>query len=104
MQAFSQCDIRLTRSLAEGAQILQINMLDHVIIGRPYNSQQGYFSFKEAGLSEKFRCTRPSPVELPRACETRSLFALALSMHQTHAQNVFSVGLDQRNLVLAKPL
>jgi DNA repair protein RadC len=46
----SECDIRLTRRLAEGALILQINMLDHVIIGRPCNSQQGYFSFKEAGL------------------------------------------------------
>jgi len=46
----SECDIRLTRRLAEGAQILQINMLDHVIIGRPSNSQQGYFSFKEAGV------------------------------------------------------
>ena len=46
----SECDIRLTRRLAEGAQILQINMLDHVIIGRPCNCQQGYFSFKEAGV------------------------------------------------------
>jgi len=24
-------------------------MLDHVIIGEPMNSRQGYFSFKEAG-------------------------------------------------------
>ena len=46
----SECDIRLTRTLAEGAKILQINMLDHVVIGRPCNSQQGYFSFKEAGV------------------------------------------------------
>src|SRR5260370_15494388 len=30
----SECDIRLTRRLAEGATI-QINMLDHLIIGRP---------------------------------------------------------------------
>jgi DNA repair protein RadC len=36
----SECDIRLTRRLAECAQILQINMLDHVIIGQPCNSQQ----------------------------------------------------------------
>ena len=46
----SKCDMRLTRGLAEGAVILQLNMLDHVIIGQPCNSQQGYFSFKEAGL------------------------------------------------------
>jgi RadC-like JAB domain len=42
--------IELTRRLAEGAKILQINMLDHVIIGRLFNGHSGYFSFKEAGL------------------------------------------------------
>jgi hypothetical protein len=39
--------IRLTHScscVAAAAQILQINFLDHVIIG------QGFFSFQEAGL------------------------------------------------------
>jgi DNA repair protein RadC len=29
----SEADIRLTRRLAEGARILQINILDHVIVG-----------------------------------------------------------------------
>jgi DNA repair protein RadC len=46
----SESDIRLTRRLGEGARILQINMLDHVIIGRTFGGRPGYFSFKEAGL------------------------------------------------------
>jgi len=33
----------------EAARILQIQMLDHVIIGEPMNAREGYFSFKEAG-------------------------------------------------------
>jgi DNA repair protein RadC len=46
----SEADIRLTRRLAEGARILQINMLDHVIMGQSFENRAGYFSFKEAGL------------------------------------------------------
>ena len=45
----SEADLRLTRRLSEAARILQIQMLDHVIIGEPMNGRQGYFSFKEAG-------------------------------------------------------
>ena len=45
----SEADLRLTRRLCEAARILQIQMLDHVIIGQPMNRRQGYFSFKEAG-------------------------------------------------------
>jgi DNA repair protein RadC len=45
----SEADLRLTRRLSEAARILQIQMLDHVIIGQPINGRQGYFSFKEAG-------------------------------------------------------
>jgi DNA repair protein RadC len=45
----SEADIRLTRRLSEAARILQIEMLDHVIVGQPINHRQGYFSFKEAG-------------------------------------------------------
>jgi DNA repair protein RadC len=45
-----EADIRLTRRLAEGARILQINMLDHVIVGQPFDGRPGYFSFKEAGM------------------------------------------------------
>jgi DNA repair protein RadC len=45
----SEADLRLTRRLGEGARILQINMLDHVIVGQPFEGRPGYFSFKEAG-------------------------------------------------------
>jgi DNA repair protein RadC len=45
-----ESDSQLTRRLSEGARILQINMLDHVIISRSFNGGPGYFSFKEAGL------------------------------------------------------
>ena len=46
----SEADIRLTRRLGEGARILQINMLDHVIVGQPFDGRPGHFSFKEAGM------------------------------------------------------
>jgi DNA repair protein RadC len=46
----SEADLRLTRRIAEGARLLQIQLLDHVIIGHPANGRLGYFSFKEAGL------------------------------------------------------
>jgi DNA repair protein RadC len=45
----SEADLRLTRRISEGARILQIQFLDHVIIGQPMNDRPGYFSFKEAG-------------------------------------------------------
>jgi len=40
----SEADLRVTKRVAAAAQILQINFLDHVIVGR------GFFSFQEAGL------------------------------------------------------
>lgn len=43
----SQTDHGLTRRLAEAAELLQIRLLDHVIIGE---GDPGYFSFKEAGV------------------------------------------------------
>jgi DNA repair protein RadC len=47
----SQADHSLTRRLAEAAQLLQIKLLDHVIIGAPgADGNPGYFSFKEAGV------------------------------------------------------
>jgi DNA repair protein RadC len=46
----SEADIQLTRRLAEGARILQINMLDHLIAGQPFDGRPGYFSFKEARI------------------------------------------------------
>jgi DNA repair protein RadC len=46
----SQSDHSLTRRLAEAAEIMQIKLLDHVIIGAAGNGSPGYFSFKEAGV------------------------------------------------------
>lgn len=48
----SSNDIKITRKLAEAARTLDIDLLDHVIVGRrnipPHTS--GYFSFADAGL------------------------------------------------------
>ena len=46
----SQADHSLTRRLAEAAELLQIKLLDHVIIGAPAESRPPYFSFREAGV------------------------------------------------------
>jgi DNA repair protein RadC len=46
----SQADHSLTRRLAEAAQLLQIRLLDHIIIGNGDNGRQPWFSFKEAGV------------------------------------------------------
>jgi len=46
----SQTDHSLTRRLAEAAELLQIKLLDHVIVGRQNGMTPGYFSFKEAGV------------------------------------------------------
>ena len=46
----SESDRRLTVRLNEAARLLQIQMLDHVIIGTGDNARQPYFSFREAGL------------------------------------------------------
>lgn len=46
----SQSDHSLTRRLAEAAELLQIKLLDHVIIGAPAEGRPPYFSFKEAGV------------------------------------------------------
>ncbi len=46
----SQTDHSLTRRLAEAAELMQIKLLDHIIIGAPAEGSPGYFSFKEAGV------------------------------------------------------
>jgi len=46
----SQSDHSLTRRLAEAAELLQIKLLDHMIIGAPADGRLPYFSFKEAGV------------------------------------------------------
>src|SRR6202162_280644 len=39
----SDTDMRLTRRIAEAARLIQINMLDHVIVGQPFDGRPGYF-------------------------------------------------------------
>src|SRR6476620_8985433 len=46
----SQSDHSLTRRLAEAAELLQIKLLEHIIIGAPGEGRLPYFSFKEAGV------------------------------------------------------
>jgi DNA repair protein RadC len=46
----SQADHNLTRRLAEAAELMQIKLLDHIIIGAHGANSSGYFSFKEAGV------------------------------------------------------
>lgn len=46
----SQADHSLTRRLADAAELLQIKLLDHIIIGAPQDGSAPYFSFKEAGV------------------------------------------------------
>ena len=48
----SQADIRLTRQLRDAADLLRIEMHDHVVIGSPSTNldSQPYYSFRESGL------------------------------------------------------
>ncbi len=45
----SAADIRITRMLREASQLLQINLIDHMILGSPDGGRVPYYSFKEAG-------------------------------------------------------
>jgi DNA repair protein RadC len=48
----SSADISVTRSLREAARILDIELLDHVIVGdeKADPHHRGFYSFREAGL------------------------------------------------------
>ena len=46
----SEADMRLTWRILEASRILQLQLLDHVIIGAPAPGRNSYFSFKEAGV------------------------------------------------------
>jgi DNA repair protein RadC len=46
----SEADRRLTSRLSEAARLLQIQLLDHVILGSPDNGRLPWFSFKQLGL------------------------------------------------------
>src|SRR6202007_1716981 len=46
----SEADMGLTRRILEASRILQLQLVDHVIIGAPAPGRNSYFSFKEAGV------------------------------------------------------
>jgi DNA repair protein RadC len=46
----SAADRRFTARLAEGAALLELRFVDHLVIGRPGDGHPGYFSFREGGL------------------------------------------------------
>lgn len=46
----SHADQRITQSLREAARLLQINLIDHIILGSPDGGRVPYYSFKEAGF------------------------------------------------------
>jgi DNA repair protein RadC len=46
----SEADLRLTRRINEASRILQLQLIDHVIIGSPAAGRSSYFSFKESGV------------------------------------------------------
>lgn len=48
----SAADIQITRQLGEAAKTIDIQLIDHVIVGRPGADPRGlgYYSFREAGL------------------------------------------------------
>jgi len=48
----SAADIQLTRILRDAARAVEIDLLDHVIVGRPTADPtgRGYYSFREAGI------------------------------------------------------
>ncbi|MEO5913035.1 MAG: JAB domain-containing protein [Luteolibacter sp.] len=46
----SQADMKQTRRLSEGAEILRLKLIDHVIIGTRAPGREPYYSFREGGL------------------------------------------------------
>ena len=46
----SEADRRVTRRVAEGADILQIRFLDHMVAGHESRNQKPFFSFRENGF------------------------------------------------------
>lgn len=46
----SSADDHVTRRMVEAANIMQIRLIDHVIVGEPAPGRSRYYSFREAGL------------------------------------------------------
>lgn len=45
----SQPDLEFTLRVRECAKLMQIDFLDHIILGSSHDAEKGYYSFKEAG-------------------------------------------------------
>ncbi len=45
----SEADIKVTRDLIRAGQLLKIDVLDHLVIGRPDGGHPGYVSLRELG-------------------------------------------------------
>lgn len=46
----SRADFQVTENLAKAAELMQIKLIDHVIIGRPAPGRAAFYSFRSAGL------------------------------------------------------
>lgn len=46
----SEADLRMARRIVEASKILQLQLIDHVIVGSPAPGKSSYFSFKEGGV------------------------------------------------------
>lgn len=46
----SAADRRLTTTMREASSLMQINLIDHIIIGTPDPARLSFFSFRDAGL------------------------------------------------------
>jgi DNA repair protein RadC len=85
----SKADLQITKRVAAAAQILQINFLDHVIVGR------GFFSFQEAGLLQILAKTKlangPSAVSCHVLCRWRVSSALRFLLPDCQGQRTVHV-------------
>lgn len=45
----SESDIKVTRDMIRAGQLLKIELVDHLIIGKPIDGSKGYCSLREAG-------------------------------------------------------
>lgn len=46
----SEADRRFTRRIEEAAQLMELRLIDHVIVGQEAEGRQSYFSFREHGM------------------------------------------------------
>ena len=47
----SKADLEITRQMKAAGELLQIELLDHIILGAPQaGEEKSYFSFKDKGL------------------------------------------------------